>query len=401
MSPQCRNERTATRRATAVARAGWLLFLIGLPFSIAGSQIALTLCSAAAVLALVFGRRRPPPLPLAWPVSLFIAISLLAIFASEDPTRSLRDLRGLILLIALYLPVVLVQETEDLERSLALACAAGALLAAIGLGQYLAGPGGVEGRLTGFHHWLTTAGQLMILSLLGFSRLLFGGGARRWVWGGGLLLICAALAFGFARSAWLGTAAGVGCLLLRRRSRLAWALAVLALVAVLMVPALRHRLLGLGNVDDPSVRNRLALLVSGAEMVRDHPLLGVGPNLASRIYPRYRRDWAPEPGAPHLHNDPLMVAAERGLLGLAAWLLWMGAACRSCWRAARSGIEPHWCMEGALAALIGFLVAGLFEYNFGDSEILMLVFPIMALPDVAARTRKERGQAPNLEPPGS
>jgi hypothetical protein len=55
-------------------------------------------------------------------------------------------------------------------------------------------------------------------------------------------------------------------------------------------------------------------------------------------------------------------------------------------------------MEGALAALIGFLVAGLFEYNFGDSEILMLVFPIMALPDAAAKARKERGQAPNLEP---
>jgi hypothetical protein len=33
----------------------------------------------------------------------------------------------------------------------------------------------------------------------------------------------------------------------------------------------------------------------------------------------------------------------------------------------------------------GFLVAGLFEYTFGDSEVVMVVYALMALPFVVAR----------------
>jgi hypothetical protein len=37
---------------------------------------------------------------------------------------------------------------------------------------------------------------------------------------------------------------------------------------------------------------------------------------------------------------------------------------------------------GSLASVTGFHVAGLFEYTFGDSEVLMLVYFLMALPYV-------------------
>lgn len=36
-------------------------------------------------------------------------------------------------------------------------------------------------------------------------------------------------------------------------------------------------------------------------------------------------------------------------------------------------------MVGSIAAIAGFLVAGLFEYNFGDSEVAMLAYAVMAL----------------------
>jgi len=40
---------------------------------------------------------------------------------------------------------------------------------------------------------------------------------------------------------------------------------------------------------------------------------------------------------------------------------------------------------GSVVATVGFLVAGLFEYNFGDSEVVMVEYVIMALAFVAAR----------------
>ena len=39
----------------------------------------------------------------------------------------------------------------------------------------------------------------------------------------------------------------------------------------------------------------------------------------------------------------------------------------------------------ALAALVAMLTAGLFEYNFGDSEFLMLFLLLITLPFAAAR----------------
>ena len=39
---------------------------------------------------------------------------------------------------------------------------------------------------------------------------------------------------------------------------------------------------------------------------------------------------------------------------------------------------------GGIAAISGFLIGGLSEYNFGDSEVVMVAWAIMALPWAAA-----------------
>ena len=44
-----------------------------------------------------------------------------------------------------------------------------------------------------------------------------------------------------------------------------------------------------------------------------------------------------------------------------------------------------------LRAVTGFLVGGLSEYSFGDSEVVMLAWTIMALPSVVAKGMTGRG----------
>jgi hypothetical protein len=39
-----------------------------------------------------------------------------------------------------------------------------------------------------------------------------------------------------------------------------------------------------------------------------------------------------------------------------------------------------------VAAIAGFLVGGLTEYNFGDSEVVMVAYAVMALPFVVERS---------------
>jgi len=45
------------------------------------------------------------------------------------------------------------------------------------------------------------------------------------------------------------------------------------------------------------------------------------------------------------------------------------------------------------AALVGFLVAGLFEWNFGDEELLYMLYTLIGLA-WAARNWSEPGPAP-------
>ena len=89
--------------------------------------------------------------------------------------------------------------------------------------------------------------------------------------------------------------------------------------------------------------------------------------------------WAVQANNPHLHNVPMQIAAERGLPALAAWAWFIASVTRGTWRRLRRTRHPA-LAAGGLAAVAAMLAAGLFEYNFGDSEFLMLFLVLVTLP---------------------
>jgi O-antigen ligase len=119
-------------------------------------------------------------------------------------------------------------------------------------------------------------------------------------------------------------------------------------------------------------------------MVLERPVFGQGPGMVEVVYPRFRWPEAPNRRQPHLHNNVMQIAAERGLPGVAFFLWWVGvaflAALREAQHARAAGRGTGWAAAGALAALQAVFVAGLFEYNLGDSEVLMLVLLLTAVP---------------------
>ena len=76
-----------------------------------------------------------------------------------------------------------------------------------------------------------------------------------------------------------------------------------------------------------------------------------------------------------------VIAAERGLPALAIWIAFIAVLARDLWRLFRSAQQR----VPVAAALAAMLAAGLFEYNFGDSEFLMLFLLLVTLPFAAAR----------------
>jgi O-antigen ligase len=84
----------------------------------------------------------------------------------------------------------------------------------------------------------------------------------------------------------------------------------------------------------------------------------------------------------HLHNVPMQIAAERGIPALGVFVWFVVSLARALLKMFRHG-EQSVLAATALASLVGMLAAGMFEYNFGDSEFQML-FLVLITPSFAA-----------------
>jgi len=198
-----------------------------------------------------------------------------------------------------------------------------------------------------------------------------------------------ALVVSQTRSAWIGTVVGLSVLALLRAPRSLWLVGVATAAVLALRPAAVTERLTLG---DASTSDRYYMWQAGVDMVLDKPVFGQGPGMVLAVYPRYRWPEATHPMQPHLHNNLLQVAAERGLGGLAFFLWWAVALFATAIREARRGAAgspgPSWAAGGALGALVAVFAAGLFEYNLGDSEVLMLVLLLAAVPFALRQGRR-------------
>ncbi len=378
---------TARAMLDRVDRVGWwavVATVAALQISIAAAQIAATVGGLAWVMRTAIAGL--PPLPrFALPLGVYVAWTLLSAGVSSDPAVSVPDTKQLVL----FLLVPLVFEFARGSRArmlISVALTVGAASALVGIVQYgMLNYAGLGRRPQGtLSHWMTYSGTLMLVICAGVSRLLFDTRDRAWA-AVAMPALVTSLALTLTRSAWVGVFAGVGTLFLLRDRRLVGLLPIAVAVVVALAPAtVTDRVYSMFDRNDPTSRDRMAMLEAGRAMVRDHPLTGVGPDMVQHVYPQYRVPWAVQPSNPHLHNVPMQIAAERGLPALTAWIWFIGAAIRGLWPQLRRSRTPA-LAAGGLAAIAAMLAAGLFEYNFGDSEFLMLFLVMITVPFAASR----------------
>ncbi len=254
----------------------------------------------------------------------------------------------------------------------------------------------LEHRISGpSSHVMTYSGILLPLSLM---MLVLWMRQRKW-W---QLLACSlstlTLLLTFTRSVWLGWAVAVAVLIVASRARLAFYALPVAILFVTFLPLpLFSRLVSTFDFKQSSNFDRVRMLQAGVEMIRDKPLLGVGPANVKEVYALYRKPDAPRARPPHLHNNAVQLWAERGILGLAAYLLLLGLFLRECIRA-WNGPRRMWGEIGVVI-LVSLTVAGLFEFNFGDTEVFYMMLNLFALVAVnVERTEQANEVAPSLVP---
>ena len=373
---------TSTLRLTAAVA---LMLVVGsLQFSIFVAQLLLGVTMALWVLVLSSEKRRPSAPRFAGPLALYAGATLLSAAFSSDPRTSLVDCKQLVLL--LIVPITYELMTRPLVWPAAtIVMGAGAVSGLLGIAQYAIldynnlglRPRGTLGM------YMTFSGLTMLVVGLALSQVLFARKGRAWP----TLIVptlAVALAVTLTRSAWVGAFAGLTTLLLLKDVRLLAALPVVAAVFLLTAPpGVVQRFYSIFDPSDPTSRDRVAMLHAGGQIVQAHPLVGVGPDMIERVYPAYRVDGAVLETPPHLHSVPMQIAAERGLPALALWLWFIGLLSYDLWHLFRAKGGESWVPAAGLAASVAMLAAGLFEYNFGDSEFQMLFLFLVTLPFAA------------------
>jgi O-antigen ligase len=341
------------------------------------------------------------------PLCVFMATTVLSLAMSSDPSVGTGVVRKFVLFAMGFLAANFVIDDERARLCYAGLLGVAAVTSLAALGQFamrymkfqatqsLTDDPTVLARITGFMgHWMTFSGEQLLIWCAAIPAVIALG--RRWLVPLGI--VGAALILSFTRSAWLGALGGflaVG-LLLPRKMLIGVVLPV-AIVAAAASGLIYHRVsMSFDQQDFAPDSSRLAMAVTGFHMIKDHPIFGVGPERIHTEFPLYYQgnDLANFYYG-HLHNNIVQIAAERGLLCLAAFLWFIFEIYADLGRMLKTADDhTRWTILSAIAAVTGFLIAGFFEYNFGDSEVLLLLLFIISLPYGAyERSRAEATHA--------
>jgi hypothetical protein len=411
--------------------------------SVFAAQVLLGLATLVWLLRLLTRRARLRRMPLDGPILAFVVWTLLSASFSPDPAESFRTGgKKLLLFVVAFVALDALRRERDREHVLD-GLGLGAIVLGLGsIAQYhFLGYNTLNHRPTSFlGHWMTAAGLsmgalvlcsarvafrrptfvrpsrddlarlgLLAGALAGFvvlqkldvfaveaERLVVAGVAlaaiimtlARGTWPGPatsqLLTLLAipisawALIVGQTRSAWLGALAGLALVAIARAPRLLWLLAAcVAAVLILRPEPVMKRL----TIKDASSVDRYYMWQAGVDMVRDKPVFGQGPGIIPLAYERFRWPEAPNPTVSHLHNNALHLAAERGVPCAIFWLWWVVLPIGRGYREWRHGAwDGRWIAVGAMGFIVSILAAGMFEYNFGDSEVLYVILLICVAP---------------------
>jgi O-antigen ligase len=354
-------------------------------FSIAAAGILLGLTSLLWLALVIRGRERIEVPSMFWPLAAYAGITLVSSAFSVSPSVSFHDSKQLVL----FAIVPIVYRLAVGRRALTVVdviITVGAVNAVYGILQYgILNYDNLGRRVQGsLGHYMTYSGVIMLVACIAAARVMFRERDRLWA---ALIMpaIIVALALTFSRNAWVGACFGIGLLFALRDFRLLAIIPVVAALFITFAPLqISNRLYSTFSLTDPTNVDRLAMARSGLRIIERFPLTGVGPDMVIQVYPHYRDPEATKQLNPHLHNVPLQIAAERGLPALGIWLWFIVTLVRELIGKLKTSAFKS-LPTAALAAVAAMLTAGMFEYNFGDSEFLMLFLVVITLPYAADR----------------
>ncbi|MFB0563088.1 MAG: O-antigen ligase family protein [Candidatus Lokiarchaeia archaeon] len=379
-----------------------ILFVFWSPISITGTQTAVSFALLFWLVRMFmtkkFGSDRTP---LNIPIVAFLVAAAIGVIMAVDFKHSLKGYTTLGWMLIFFLIVNNVKNVTQFKRLVRILIIITTIAGAYGIFQHLTRIdffGNVKhlhqpiARSTGFFNSPMTFGNYILLVLPVVIGLSFHSNLRRekrWLQLSGLFILTATV-FSYARAVWLGLIGGLIFMAILRSKRLLLSILagiIVCSIFILIFPSSQFAQRAVGTFKSRrSVVVRTEFWEGSLRILKDYPITGLGWEGFRLAYPRYK----PAKGrylVCHAHNNFVDVAVDSGLLGLGIFIWLLITIYKVSFHIFKELDDGYFkgIAWGFLGSLTAFLIAGLSQYNFGDSEVVMLFYFLLAIVMVIPR----------------
>jgi O-antigen ligase len=374
-----------TRFLRALETGGTYIFLVSTYVSIAVNSLSMGLMSLTFLGISITERqwtvRRTP---LDYYFAGFLIVQIIATIFSADPLQSIILSKRVLLIGLVYFFATIITTEIRARRLVATLLGTAVIVSVIGVIKLVLGGPGDNTRLGIFQFYMTTSELMTIGALLLFPFAVHPRTPRnvRWLVIAAMLPVLVALWATVTRGAYVAVTAGILFIAIVRNRRVV--IPVILLVAVLILfspPYIKGRIESIVDVNHPENKVRLELWKAGIAIFKDHPVVGVGDIDTGRLIDKYA-----DPDLPrlwgHLHNTLLQVLVNYGVIGFIVFVAMFVRVARVEW-VIFTLVREDWFKGsfavGVLASLVAFFVNGLTEWNFGDQEVIILIWTTLGM----------------------
>ncbi len=393
---------------------GLFMFAFFSPISISIAQISIGI---AFLSWLIFGQKKIFRTPLDLPILLFLLTSLISVTFSFNFKTSITGLKEECWVI-IYFLVIYILKYAEIKKALFLLLLGSSLSAFYGLSCYLGGGWlipflhnkplltkaimGNTDRVGGFFHfYMTFANYQSLIFLLFFPLILYWDKQNR---GNSflsdkkclLVIICLAIIFiaiifSFTRGAWIAIFCSLFLFLIGHYPRQTIFSGLILLVATgIFISLFSHQFLSNRIIkrsqsifEIKTWGGRPLLWLEGIRLWQKSPLTGIGIDNYENYAFRDRSSPKEIITTCHAHSNYSQFLSERGILGLLAYFFLLFSIFKEGILIIRARLRCNpfavFVTYGLLMAFVSWIISGVSEYTYGDSELVMLFWFLVAL----------------------
>ena len=158
---------------------------------------------------------------------------------------------------------------------------------------------------------------------------------------------------------------------------------IIVLSYFIMPSSYIERVKSIADINHPSNASRLNMWSVGLRMFSDHPFTGIADSHILEIYETYKKPEFQSEGV-HLHNNFIMILATTGIFGFLSFLIMFILIFFiqiKFYRNEKTDTDKMLIL-GSILVMISFQISGIFEWSFGDHEVMTVFFFLISVPFV-------------------